>query len=73
MFKIFRAARFLVKGPVILVFLVMVNLMTSPHHWWVQWPALVIGIVWVLSLLRVLQAAVLLGGLAALVAYWRRK
>lgn len=73
MFKMFRAARFLVMGPMILVFLVVVNLMTSPHHWWVQWAALGIGIAWVLSLLRVLQAAILLGSVAALVAYLRRK
>ena len=64
-----RALRFLVVGPVVLVFLFFVNLLTSPGHWWVQWAALGIGILWVLSLLRVLWAIVLMGGLAAFVAF----
>lgn len=63
-----RSASFLVKGPLILAFLVVVNLLTSPGHWWVQWPALGIGIAWVISLARVLRAVVLAGGLAALAA-----
>ena len=65
------AAKFLVKGPLILALLVVINLMTSPGHWWVQWPALGIGIAWVVSLLRVLRAALLLGGLAAAWAWYR--
>ena len=64
-----RALRFLVLGPVLLVFLFFVNLLTSPGNWWVQWAALGIGIVWVLSLLRVLTAIVVMGGLAAFVAF----
>lgn len=63
-----RSASFLVKGPLILAFLFVVNLLTSPGHWWVQWPALGIGIAWVISLARVLRAVVLAGGLAALAA-----
>jgi hypothetical protein len=43
--------------------------MTSPGHWWVQWAALGIGIAWVVSLLRVLKAVVLMGGIAAFLAY----
>jgi hypothetical protein len=69
MLKTFRAARFLVVGPVVLVFLFFVNLITSPGNWWVQWAALGIGIAWVLSLFRVVQALVIAGGLAALFAY----
>jgi hypothetical protein len=69
MFRTLRAARFLVVGPVVLVGLFFVNLMTSPGHWWVQWAALGIGIAWVLSLIRVIQALVIAGGLAALIAY----
>jgi hypothetical protein len=69
MLKTFRAARFLVVGPVVLVFLFFVNLITSPGNWWVQWAALGIGIAWVLSLIRVVQALVIAGGLAALFAY----
>jgi hypothetical protein len=68
-----RAARFLFVGPLVLALLVVINLMTSPGHWWVQWAALGIGIAWVASLLRVLRAAVLVGGLAALIAYLRRR
>jgi hypothetical protein len=73
MWRTWRAFKFLFTGPVILVFLVIVNVMTSPGHWWVQWAALGIGLVWVLSLLRVLRMMILLGGLAALIAYLRKK
>ncbi len=69
MTRTLKAAKFLVLGPVILVFLFFVNLFTSPGEWWVQWAALGIGIAWVLSLLRVIKALVVAGGLAALVAY----
>ncbi len=68
-----RAFRFLFVGPLVLVMLVIINLMTSPGHWWIQWPALGIGFAWVISLLRVIRAALVLGGLAALVCYLRRK
>jgi hypothetical protein len=64
---------FLFTGPFILLFLVIVNVVTSPGHWWVQWAALGIGIAWFISLLRVLRAAILLGGLAALIAYFRKR
>jgi hypothetical protein len=72
MLKIFRAVRFLFIGPLILAFLVLVNLMTSPGDWWVQWAALGIGIAWVICLFRVLGALVVAGGLAALFAALRR-
>jgi hypothetical protein len=72
MFRTLRAVRFLFMGPVILALLVVVNLMTSPGHWWVQWAALGIGIVWVISLMRVLWALVVLGGIAALIAHLRK-
>ncbi len=67
--RTFSALRFLVTAPLILLMLVVVNGMTSPGHWWVQWAALGIGIAWVLSLLRVLRALVVAGGLAALGAW----
>ena len=73
MWRTWRAFKFLFTGPIILVFLVILNVMTSPGHWWVQWAALGIGLVWVLSLLRVLRMMILLGGLAALIAYLRKK
>lgn len=64
-----RSLRFLVTAPFTLLILFVINLMTSPGHWWVQWAALGIGIAWVISLIRVLRAIVLLGGLAGLAAY----
>ena len=63
-----RAASFLIKAPFILGLLFFINLVTSPHHWWVQWPALGIGIAWVICLIRVVFALVVAGGLAALIA-----
>ena len=66
-----RAVKFLFTAPLILLMLLVINLMTSPGVWWVQWPALGLGIAWVVSVLRVIRAAVVLGGLAALV-YWLR-
>ena len=69
MFKTARSLRFLFTGPLILLMLFVINLMTSPGNWWVQWAALGIGIAWVLSLLRVLRAVVVAGGLAAIGAY----
>jgi len=71
--NVLRSASFLVKGPLILALLVVINVMTSPGHWWVQWPALGIGIAWVLSLFRVIRALVLAGGLAALTALLMRR
>jgi hypothetical protein len=73
MWRTWRALKFLFVGPVILVFLVVINVMTSPGHWWVQWAALGIGLAWIISLLRVIRAAILLGGLAALIAYFKKK
>jgi hypothetical protein len=68
-----RAARFLIKGPILLVVLVIINAVTSPHDWWVKWPALAICVIWILSLLRVIRALIMLGGLAALIAFLRKK
>jgi len=64
-----RAVRFLFMAPALVLFLFVINLMTSPGHWWVQWAALGIGIAWVFSLLRVIRAVVVAGGLAAVSAY----
>ncbi len=64
-----RAVRFLFTAPLILLFLFVINLMTSPGHWWVQWAALGLGIAWFFSLLRVIRAVVVAGGLAALGTY----
>jgi hypothetical protein len=66
-----QALQFLVVGPIILVFLFLINWMTG-GEWWVQWPALGIGLAWVFSLLRVLRALVVIGGLAGLAALLNR-
>jgi len=71
--KTLSSLKFLFTGPLILGLLFVINLMTSPGHWWVQWAALGIGIAWVISLLRVLRAIVIAGGLAALGAYLYKK
>ena len=67
--KTLSALKFLFIGPAILALLFVINWMTSPGNWWVQWPALGIGIAWVISLFRVIVAVVVAGGLAAFVAY----
>ncbi len=64
-----RAIKFLFVAPLILAFLFVINLMTSPGEWWVQWAALGLGIAWIINLFRVARAIVLAGGLAALGAY----
>lgn len=73
MVETLRAVKFLFTAPLILLFLVVVNLMTSPGHWWVQWAALGLGIAWFFSVLKVIRALVLAGGLAALVAYLSKR
>ena len=73
MLRTLRAVRFLFMGPVILVMLVIINAMTSPGHWWVQWAALGIGIAWVISLFRVIGAVAVAGGLAAFLVYLKNR
>lgn len=73
MLKTYRAVKFLFVGPCLLVLPVVINALTSPGDWWVKWPALGIGIAWVISLFRVLRLMIVLGGLAALIAYLRKK
>ena len=65
--------KFLFMAPLILAFLFVINLMTSPGEWWVQWAALGLGIAWVINLIKHARAAVLVGGLAALAAYFTRR
>jgi hypothetical protein len=61
-----RAVKFLFMAPFIVALLFVINLMTWSGQWWVQWAALGLGIAWVVSLFRVIRAAVVAGGLAAL-------
>lgn len=71
--EILHSVKFLFIGPMILVMLFFINLMTSPGDWWVQWAALGIGIAWCISLVRVVGALVVGGGLAALAAFLSRR
>ncbi len=65
--------KFLFMAPLILVFLAVINLMTSPGDWWVQWAALGLGIAWVINLIKLMRTVVLAGGLAALAALIARR
>ena len=71
--KTLRALKFLVVGPMILIMLFVINWMTTPGEWWVQWAALGIGIAWFISLGRVIFAAIVAGGLVALFATLRNR
>jgi len=73
MFRTLRAIRFLFMGPFILAVLCVINWATYSGEWWVKWAALGIGIAWFISLLRVIRMLILVGGLAALIAYLRKK
>jgi len=68
-FRTLRALRFLITAPFILVILAIVQAATYDGHLWFGWAAFGIGIAWVVCLFRVMRAAVLVGGIAALVAY----
>lgn len=71
--KTLRALKFLFVGPMILALLFVINWMTSPGDWWVQWAALGIGIAWFICLIRVIFAAIVAGGLVALFAAFKSR
>lgn len=73
MLRVMHRVRFLFMAPLILALLLVVNIVTWNGEWWVQWAALGLGIAWVITLFRVVQAVVLMGGLAALGAYLGRR
>jgi len=73
MIKTLRALKFLFIAPMILAMLFVINWMTSPGDWWVQWAALGIGIAWVISLFRVIFAIIVAGGLAALIVAFKNR
>jgi hypothetical protein len=64
-----RRVKFLLMAPFIVLMLFVINLMTSPGEWWVQWAAFGIGIAWVITFFKLIRDVVLLGGLAAFGAY----
>lgn len=67
--KTLRALQFLFVGPAILVMLVVIHWMTDPGDGWVKWAVLGIGIAWFACLFQVLRTVVILGGLAAFLAW----
>lgn len=71
--RLFGSVSFLFFAPLLVVFLFVVNLVTSPGHWWVQWAALGLGLAWCINLFRVLRTLVLVGGLAGLAALLMRR
>jgi hypothetical protein len=65
--------QFLFMAPLILAFLFVINLMTSPGEWWVLWAGLGLGIAWVINLFKILRTLLVVGGLAGLAAYMNRR
>jgi hypothetical protein len=65
--------RFLFMAPLILAFLLVINIVTWHGEWWVQWAALGLGIAWMITLLGVVLSLVLWGGLAARGVYLTRR
>lgn len=72
MLKTLKALKFLFVGPMVIALCLVINWMTSPGDWWVQWVALGVGIAWVISLFRVLTAVAVAGGVLAFVALLRK-
>ena len=63
MFGPLRRVKFLVTAPFIVLMLFVINVMTSPGEWWVQWAAFGIGIAWVITLFKLIRDVVLPIGL----------
>lgn len=51
----------------------VINWMTAPGHWWVQWVALGMGIAVVAAWFRAAKVLVAGGALVALAAWWHRR
>ncbi len=71
MYRTLRSFRFLFTAPLILAICFVVARMTSGD--WFHWAALGIGIAWFFALLRVIQAIIVVGGLAAFMAWLSRR
>jgi len=73
MIRTLRSIKFLFVGPLVLALCFVVNWMTYHGDWWVRWVGLGIGIAWVICLFRVLRAVIVMGGLAALIAFLNQR
>jgi hypothetical protein len=68
-----RTLNFVIKAPFFVLILFAVNAVSGSGHWWATKPALIIGVFWLLAVMRVIRTAVILGGVAGLVALWNRR
>lgn len=73
MIRTLRSIQFLFIGPLVLLLAFVVNWMTYTGEWWIRWVALGIGIAWIINFFRVLKAVVVMGGVAALIAYLNQR
>ena len=55
MFGPLRRVKFLITAPFIVLLCFVINVTTSPGHWWVQWVAFGMGIAWVINLVKLLR------------------
>ena len=69
MFGPLRRVKSLITAPFIVLLCFVINVTTSPGHWWVQWVAFGMGIAWVINLFKLVRDVIVLGGLAAVGAY----
>lgn len=71
------AVFFPVKALFILLLCAVINMMTSPGHWWVQWVALGLGFAAVSKVARAFKVLMVTGALAALAyaawQWWKRR
>ena len=65
----FGRVKFLITAQFIVLLCFVINVMTSPGQWWVQWVAFGIGIAWVINFFKLMRDIVVIGGLAAFGAY----
>lgn len=70
--EVLDAIVFPIKAAAILVMCAAINWMTTPHHWWVKWVALGLGIALVVKIARAIKVLLITGVLAALaLAAWQ--
>lgn len=63
---LFRAVFFPIKALFVVAICFVVNVVTSPHHWWFQWVAFGMGIATLVIWLRALRTILATAGVAGL-------
>lgn len=75
--EILDAITFPFKAGTILLVCAAINWMTSPHHWWMQWVALGLGIALAVKAARAVKVLIIAGALSALALaawqWWKRR